>query len=154
MLLVLGCSAPQSQNVSIVYTSEEIAFYKQYQSHLRQFMSHIQMFDSLSKNAKPPYDDAELFKNLLVELQKATNEAIAIAALDCPSIKFQELCTHFKGLEELMLKFTRDMSRYYDTDLSESECHNIMDDQKKLSTIANNLASEAAQIENQFGKMR
>ena len=101
---MLGCSV--SQEVS-AYTSEEIDYDRQTKEHLSNIQSRIHSFDTISKNAKPPYDDPILLSNLQDELDQAVQEAQAITDLNCPSSRFDRLCGDFVNMRDALINFSK-----------------------------------------------
>jgi hypothetical protein len=150
---ILGCSASQSKTDSS-YTSLEIEYYKQFQTHITDMMSHVRNFDTISKNAKPPYDDPVLKGKLLDELEQAAHEAQIIADLDCPTSRFKSLCTDFAKMKDVVAMLFSDMEQYYASGFGNDERQRIIVDQNTLSTLAKSIAEESAQLEAQYGKMK
>ena len=148
---LLECSV--SQEVS-AYTSEEIDFDRQAKEYLSNMQSHIHNFDTISKNAEPPYTDPVLLGNLQEELDQAIQEAQSIIDLNCPSSRFDRLCGDFVNMRDALINLRDDMVQYYASGLGASERQKVIDDMNTLTTSNKKIADDYAQLEAQYGKIK
>lgn len=148
---LLGCSA--SQEVS-AYTSEEIDFYQQAINHVNDIHTHFRNFDTIGKNAKPPYNDPDLLNNLQDELDQAVQEAQAITDLNCPSSRFKPLCDDFVQWRDAIIDIRDDNTRYYASGLDASYRQKINNDGIVMTAASQNIADDVAQLEEQYGKIK
>ena len=150
-LSVLGCSVSQELSA---YTAQEIDYDRQTKEHLSNIQSRIHSFDTISKNAKPPYDDPILLSNLQDELDQAVQEAQAITDLRCPSTRFDRLCDDFVNLSDVILRLRDDITQYYASGLGASERQKVINDMNSMTTFSQNIADDYAQLEAQHGEIK
>jgi hypothetical protein len=153
---LMGCSeaTPENTSSSSAYTPEEITFDQKMKVHLTDIQSHIHNFDTLSKNAKPPYNDPTLIGNLENELEQAAQESQAITDFGCPSSRFDRLCGDFVTMRDVTAAIRDDMKQYYNNGLSASDRQKVSNDLVALKSASQKIADDYAQLETQFGKIK
>ncbi len=148
---LLGCSV--SQEVS-AYTAEEIDFYQQAINLVNDIHAHFRNFDTIGKNAKPPYNDPDLLSNLQDELDQTVQEAQAITDLNCPSSRFKPLCDDFVRWRDTIIVIRDDNVRYYASGLDASYRQQITNDGIVMTAASQNIADDVAKLEEQFGEIK
>jgi hypothetical protein len=149
--LMLGCSVSKETSA---YTSEEIDFDRQVKKHISNIQSHIHNFDTISKNAKPPYNDPTLLSNLQNELDQAVQEGQAMTDLNCPSSKFERICGDLVSMRNALANLRDDLVLYYASGLDASFRQKINNDMKDMTTSSQNVADDYSQLEEQYGKIK
>ena len=147
----MGCSKSQE---SSSYTSEEIVFDTQAKEHLNNLFNHFSNFTSLSKDAKPPYNDSVLLGKLEDELDLAVQEARAIAELKCPSSRLDSICRDFVEMQDGVISLHDDISQYYSSGFGKLERQMVNDDMIAMTSISQSIADDYAELEALYGTIK
>jgi len=149
--VLLGCSVSQEASA---YTSEEIDFYQQAINHINDIHSHLRNCDTISKNAKPPYNDPVLISSLQDELDQAVQEVQAITDLNCPSSRFKPLCGDFVSMRDAIIDLRKDMVQYFTSGFGAADRQKVSNDMLVMTTASQKIADDVTQLEEQYGKIK